>query len=245
MTWEAETIHGVIFQTPSGQTPDALQPWLRLFKSSPQSFQANPVGAPLGGTASGLVGSYNVIVVAQSGRLELILAAQPVPDGPPQNMRDMEQALATLLVYLKTLLPDTSPVRVAIVANLARRTKDMLEATGLFSADTGLRQTIPHDAQDLSFALNVRKISADSSRQLNRLCRWGTALQQYVQLKITSGMGEPSLGVQEFPAETLQIDVNSAPSAAPFTVPEASAILDEIAEEVKSLMKDGYAYLSA
>lgn len=242
MTWQAETLHAVVFHIPAGETPDAFQPWLSVFKAPPQNFQTNPVGSPPGGTASGLIGSYQVLLTANPGRVELVLGATPTSDGPPGLIRDVDQAIATLVLYAKELLKGYSANRVAVVLTLVQRTGSSREAAEVFARETKL-PGIPPDALDLGFSVNVRKSFKDSSRTMNRLCRWGTTIQQLVAVQITIGSGEPSLGVQQFPAATLHIDANSLPSDQGEQVTTTAKLIDELAEEVKGILGSGYDYL--
>lgn len=239
MKWAAESIHAVVFRVPTGETPDALQPWLRMFETPPQSFQRNPSGQPPGSIATAPVGDFQVTVSAQTGRQEIILAQPPVGDQPPSPIVDVDAATSIIADYFKKLLTGDSVVRIALVLNLSKRFPDAGQAVASFKADSKLAD-IPSDATDLQFAVNVRKRFASSPVQMNRLCKWGTATQQFIMMQLAPGGTAPSISVREFPAETLQIDINSHQGDGHIGPDRVGPMFDELVSEAFLIMSQGY-----
>lgn len=239
MKWAAESIHAVVFRAPTGETPDALQPWLKVFGDSPGSFQRNAADQSPGSVASATVGEFQATISAQTGRQELILAPAPSGDQPPAPIENVEAALSVLGGYTKKMLGVEPVVRVALVLNLSKRHPDLYQAVEGFKVDSRLSD-LPGDAMDLQFAINVRKPFVSHVAQMNRLCRWGTATQQFITMQLAPGGLGPSMFVREFPAETLQIDVNSHPQERHLAPDRAVTMFDELVAEALLIMAQGY-----
>ena len=234
-------MHGVVFHAPSGETPDALQAWLRLVGNAPQSFQSNQPGMPPGGTAVGQVGAYQFMVAAQVGRYELVLSPTAVGDAPPAPTAQIDDIVQVLAAYMPKLMTSAGSglLRVAVVLNLSKRTDTLDIAVSEFKKDTKLTD-IPANASDLQLAINVRRRFSNLPFDMNRLCRWATGVQQFFTMQLTVGTVGPALAVQEFSTETLQIDVNSAPQAGQLPLESATAMFNELVAEALILTSQGY-----
>lgn len=243
MTWHADSVHAVTFFNPVG-APDALQPWLRMFRDPPSSFNSNGPNMPPGATASGLIGAYQVTISANVGRLEVALSPPGTQNERPQGIVKVHEALDVLKGYAGQLLDVISPVRLAIVANLARRADSAAQAAQALRQDLPPLNLVPEDATDLQLALNIRKDFANLGSEQNRLCRWSTGVQQIYTMQMTVGAAEPSLALQEFHAEVWSVDVNTgAPSGATSNLTPAS--FAALADEASTIIRNGYEYLVA
>ena len=244
MTWLAESIHFVVFSTPS-PTPEAFNPWLRVFGSPPPNLQQNQPGTPPGGQASGVVGPYAVTINVQPGRTELVLTPSEANGPAPGVFDDTNDPLTTLKSYAEKLATKISVLRLAIIINLSEQAADGVAAGKIF--ENNLKAVpVPPGAVDLAYALNVPCDSPVPGTAINRLCRWGTGVRQVVQVQMNSfAAGSiPQFTVSENHAAFLNIDVNTAPRSVPFAPGEVTALVAALDGEGRAIISEGLERLS-
>lgn len=245
MNWLADSLHCVVFSQPTMAVPDALQPWLRLFGSAPQSYQQNLQGAVFGSMSSGTIGQYQISIAAQPGRMELAILPipYPAPDASLPVIRDIATAFAVLQGYSDTLLETGGAIRVALILNLSGQTADAETAKEKFKQSIHY-ENLPTGATDLSFALNIRTpislpTHTATGLEMNRVCRWGTSMHQLVQVQVGVGGPAPTV-VKETHVVTLQLDLNTIPRQVPFLIDEARAVFAALVAEARHLISEGY-----
>lgn len=241
MTWLAESLHAVFFVNPAAASPDALQPWLRIFGSPPQSYQSSPPGGPQTANSQGLIGEYNVVISSQIGRTEVAVSSAPNQGDLPKGIEDYQTALSTLKGYGSKLYPEAT-TRVALVANFSRIAKDAGEAEAFLRADVPLLSQLTLAASDVQFGLNIRKDVAELGTAQNRLVRWSTAVQQIYLMQVTMGSAEPTMVVQEKHVELMTIDINSGNVSNPNEL-LTSKVLHHFCDEAAQIVSGGYSYL--
>jgi hypothetical protein len=245
MTWSAQSLQFVLFTAPKPGQPDALQPWLKLFNSSPQNYQQAPAGAPqVQSNASAMIGNFNVMVGAMPGRFDVILTSSDAPSNTPPLIGDVQAALRTLVAYAHQFLAFQPAQRLAIVANLIEEAADQDAAVKRFKELAG-GINVPNGGTDLALQVNVPKIDAAIGHQINRLCRWQTQLLQMVTLHLDASTGQGSPLVQTSHAMGVMIDVNTAPAVVDFEQNKATNIVNALAAEVEQIMSGGYDYVAA
>lgn len=242
MSWRAGSLHYVVFSQPLAGIPDALQPWMHIFGGPPQAFQQLPGSIP-GAQASGIVGDYQVVLVAQPGRLELILLPPEQAQSSLGFIADRQAALTALREYARKLGSPQKAVRVALILNAFKPMATAAAAAEDFRRNTRLAH-IPAEATDLLLALNVRKTIPGLAISMNRLCKWGTGEQQLIQMQASSGAA-PSVTVERFYASTIQLDLNTVPEQAPASAEQADQIFGRFIEEAEKLLSIGYEHLAA
>ncbi len=245
MVWSAQGLQFALFTALKPGQPDALQPWMKLFQSSPQNFQGAAPGTPQS-SASGVIGDFQVSVSAMPGRFDLTVSAQQgappsvTGSGPPM-IGDVGAALKILVQYAKQLLEFQPAQRLAIVANLAEVVQGPEDALAL-AADLVGGMSIRAGASDFAFQLNVPKADAATGQPINRVCRWQTQVAQIITMGI--GPGGPSApAVQSTHVVGLTLDINTVPGHVDFEKDKAVAIVDALATEVEQIISGGYAYV--
>lgn len=245
MSWSAQSLQFVLFTTPKPSQPDALQPWLKLFNSSPQNYQQAPAGAPQSQShASATIGDFNVMVGAMPGRFDLVLSSSEAPTDTPPLIEDVQTGLSTLLTYSKQFLEFQPAQRLAIVANLIEQSVDQAAAVARFKELTG-DLNVPLGGTDLALQMNVPKEDADSGQQMNRLCRWQTQLLQMVRVHIDASTGTGNPLVTTAHAMGLMIDVNTVPSTVDYERGKALNIVKSLAAEIEHIISGGYDYVAS
>jgi len=242
MAWAAESLHCVLMSQGQLGVPDALQPWLRTFGGAPQSFQQLPPEVGGGAHATGTVGIYQATIMAQQGRLELILSARRPPTSQtPPVIVDIQPALTALRLYGTSFVGGQTPMRLALIANFSEQVADQAAATAEFARQSRLT-TIPPNSADLVFAMNIRMDLPVSGVQVNRICKWSTGVQQIVQFQVGPGAA-PGLRAQEFYMVSLQLDLNTVPQQAFFDSQQTAQIFDGLVTECEILYADPYGRL--
>lgn len=252
MAWSAQGLQFALFTALKPGHPDALQPWIKLFQSSPQNFQGAAPGAPqLQSSASGVVGDFQVSIGAMPGRFDLTVSAQGgppsggpplMPGGAPPMIDDIGGALRVLVLYAKQLLEFQPAQRLAIVANLAEIVPGPEEALAR-AADLVGGVNIRAGATDFAFQLNLPKVEAATGQALNRVCRWQTQIAQIITMGIgPSGPSAPA--IQSTHVVGLTLDINSVPGHVDFEKDKAVAIVDALASEAEQIISGGYAYVT-
>ena len=242
MTWAAESLHCVLFSQVSPGIPDALQPWLRTFGGNPQSFQQLPTQGGGGAHATGTVGNYQGTIVAQAGRLELILSSSSQSANAPPVIDDIRSAVTSLHHYIPQFAAGETPIRVAMLVNLSKRVVDETMAAREFGRETHLND-LPPGSRDLTFALNIPRPSPIQGVDINRICKWSTGVQQMLQFQIGVGGAAPGLVTQSFVVISLHLDLNTTPRQNPFTAQQTLQLCDHLVDESRALIVDAHGHL--
>lgn len=243
MNWAADLVQAVIFSPPTGETQDALQPWLRLFSSSPQSFMSGDQATPGASVAGGVVGDFNVQIAAQPGRLEIVLRA-PERAGEPARISAIKHAVNSATAYAKQLSKSNHTVlRIAVVASLSKTFSNKSEAQKAFFSETGI-VGLPQGSSDLQFGLNSPKDFQSDKITLNRLLRWMTVDNQILELKLAQGSSAPSLNVKDIPTLNWLVDVNTAIGIL-LDQDRIADYFDMAVDEFNQLLEGGYGYIRA
>ncbi|QIK77754.1 hypothetical protein G7077_01325 [Sphingomonas piscis] len=242
MSWLVESIVAVAFHEPAGDgTPDALQPWLRAFKSNPQNFQSSIPGQAASATAIGSVGELQAAVTAQLGRLELGLTSLTRNDDGLSHIGDLETALQVLRSYFLLMIEPLRHQRLAVVLNAAQRVGSQAEALERLRSEVRLGEDLPSSAIDIQFRFNIQR-SLETGVTINRLATWGVGTQQIFVMQVTPGSVAPSATIKEHHATVLNIDVNTSP-ATPTTDADVGSLFEELISDARALVESGYAYL--
>lgn len=246
VSWTAETLHAVTFYPPMAETPDALQPWLKAFGTSPQSLQTSSAGSPPMSTAGGVVGDFNIEIIAQIGRIEIVLRSSEQNQIHPPSIGNITLAAQVLKEYSKKIFsPYANVLRVAVVGNLIQifENKDSSKPTELFIYNTKIKN-IPTASSDLQFGLNISRQLGKNNVKFNRLCRWATTVGNLVEFKMNTGSNNPTMNVVLIPTINWMIDVNSDASAS-----IESSIIEDLFDssfnEFIAIFEGGYEYLIA
>lgn len=246
MVWSAQQLQFVLFTAPKPGQPDALQPWLKLFKSTPQNYQQSGPGAPQPtASASGVIGNFNVTVGAAPGRFDIILTSSDntaEPDRPPL-ISDIEAGLGSLVAHATKFLEFEPSIRLALVTNLSEPVADLAASADKFRQLAG-GLDFPPGATDLALQLNVRKTDPESGREVNRLCRWQTQLLQSFVVHFDGAFGQGAPIVKSTHAIGATFDINTVPSQAQFERDEALAVVKFLEAETSRVISGGYEYVT-
>jgi hypothetical protein len=233
MDWPCQAVQVAIFGTQTTAKPDALIPWMRVFKGSPDGFSSAVAGMPGASTAHGVIGNLHAVINFAHDRMDLILSAPPTgasADSPPL-ISDFEDALGVAISQGAELANGYQGNRFAVVGTFMSVHDSMAEANQALATELP-RLQIPDDCWDPSYQMNIRKTLPEIGLA-NRLRRWSVGTIQMVQVQVgpTGASLLPSQAAK-FVANAM-IDVNSVPENPPQGDPVR--ILSALAGEMKSL----------
>lgn len=246
MPWQAGALQAVLFleQTGVPAAPDALQPWLQVFRVSPQSYQQNPPGGPLVAQASGTLGNFQAALQAQPGRFDLTLTPLNTPGAELPLIADVASALEVLTLHAHRLIEGKAVVRAACVLQLAQRVGSPEEGVSLVKTHVPL-EAVPANATEIEIAFNIRKrLRSIDGLEMNRLCRWNTGIQQLFQVQINLDGTSRAVASNAINIVGFSVDVNSVPQSTPFEVSRTVLVFDELVDEARRIMMEGYEGLS-
>lgn len=249
MPWSADSLSCVLFlPVPLTAAPDAYQAWQRTFGGGPQSYQQNTPGGIPGNQAMAAMGEYQMMIAAQPGRTELTLlpikhnpiGAQSAITANPELLApaipDWRAALDFLLSHTARFLAGQTAARVALLVNLSEKARSQAEAGVLFRQATR-SDVFPPGSSELTLGFN--SVAEAAGVGINRLCRWGTGIQNVVVMQGAVGVA-PVAQVVELHAAYFTVDVNTMPRPAPFTVQQTIPLFDALAAEAKTIILEGY-----
>jgi hypothetical protein len=240
MSFQADSIQGVIFVTPGSSQEDALKLWDHVFPGdTPDGFNRNTSLPSLQSSATGMRAGYSVTVTAQVGRIDLVLGGQLQPGispfaGPPR-IADVEGSAKVVAHYLQQLLPFTSAIRMAMVLELGQTIEPGSEATVL--QETAPQVPFPPGSTDLQFQFNKRRnFVCAPELQMNRLYNLNSGIFQF----FSAGLGtKPGMTSLSTPYVGMKIDVNSAQESV-LPGDKAAAVADELLAEVMAILNEGF-----
>jgi hypothetical protein len=245
MTLEADAVKFVLFAAIPA-TQNILSLWQNASGGSlPQSFQQpQQLGAPA--LAQGTYGLFSAALIAQPGRIELALTANPLPLGKPDTIKDINAALVSGANAIKRIATQLSVNRIGLIIESTESMSDNAASIARLVREFPFLK-LPQGASDLTFQLNS-KLAARSARntEVNRLCKWSTATKQVLQFQLGIG-GSNSQGatvVSSTPVFGFTIDLNTFGNSADFSGAEVDELTDELVGEAQKLMEKGYAHLA-
>ncbi|MCC4299355.1 hypothetical protein [Aurantimonas coralicida] len=243
--WTAESVHCVLFSPPHLGGGDAYQPWLKLFGTSPASFQQSAPNMPRGSSqASGSVGDFHIAIITMPGRLELLI-------GPSdQNLNEAfpvipnpSEALKLVQEYAGRLAGDSEVLRIGVIVNVVEHVRTAQDAVAQFASAVPVRD-IPSRARDLSFSVNFRRPSALPDWEINRLARWSVSTKQLMQMSASGGGAITPGPTVEQEAFNLQVDVNTVLRQQPLPHDRIKHVLEELAQEADAILSSGYEHVT-
>lgn len=243
MSLEADAVKYIVFTNAS--TPhNVLALWQDAFGGTlPQGFQQpQQLGAPA--FAHGTSGAFRAALVAQSGRLELALTANPVASGQPGTIKDIHDAIVHGSIIAKAIMHKVPVNRIALVVEATETVPDNAAAVARLLAELPFLK-LPSDASDLLFQVNS-KLSTQVAHnvEMNRICKWITGTKQTFQMQVggTSTSQKPIV-LYSTPIYGFTIELNTSGNVNDLTSTECDTITDKLVDEAKQLLTGGYAYL--
>lgn len=237
----------VAFTHPGIVLPDASALWNKLYGTPPQSFShfVEPIpNSPPGTMAQGALTSGQGSLSVQMGKIEFTIS--PFEMGDPNSLpliRDYKACLEEGLHAISKI--DFSILRVAIVIEAIAECTNSVDAKKYLAKDIQLVANLPDDAIDISFSMNRR--SQIGHVLINRLARWSIGLAQFYQFQVMPGsVAAAPVAVSEHHFAQLTVDINTAPlpSALPLPTSELPKIWEGLANEARTIISNGYAYLA-
>ncbi len=244
MPWRVDSIQAVAFNAPTtGQSPDALAVWQQLFQAGPDMFNRGQ-GAPAPvSTASGSIGSTQVTVTCQLGRVDIAISGSTdnPSEGPPA-ISDRESALASASEYLRLVATECSAFRVALVVGLSEQV-DANEVPQHLAAAAGV--AFPASSADCIYQFNLKRpFKSIPEMQMNRITTWASGIQQMISITVgqnspPSGPAISPLAVRSIPIINWKLDFNSASAPNASVLPNIDAVVAELASEMLSIVQNG------
>ena len=231
------------------QSASIIEDWLTLSGGSfPQQYQqASGTGGQ--SVARGEIGGVSVTLAASPGRTDLILSAPTPEGGAPQVLpvlKDVDGTL-TLASELFGKLPLRGEVRkVALVLELSKRVTNQYEAAQLLQKDVPFI-TVEKNSIDLLYQVNLQKSSKTRNDvNINRLCRWATAVKQLLQIGFVpnSPSAEQNIVLSE-PVYSVVLDLSTAPEDINIAARDLYSFISELANEAHQIIGGGYEYLAS
>lgn len=233
-----QALHVVVFFAGFPAAANAAALWGAHFTEPYSGYQP---GTPVS-VAQGVEGGFAFEVHHHPNRFDLIMRLAPEGPGPAKGVSDLRKFADVLLPKVLAMASGAVVVRVGLVTNFLSSANDQAAANRMFAAAVS-NNSIPEGASDLSFQINTRRSStAQPGLELNRLCRWSTAvgMEMIFHLSPTGPVALPS-GPQAW-ALDFAMDINSAPENRP-DVSTLNALLEELVGEAETLQKEGLARL--
>jgi len=246
VSWQALSLQCVLFSQAQAGLPDALQPWMQLFGAPPLSYQQGPPGGPPQSQATGVVGVYQVIIIAQLGRLEAALSVAPTAGVAFPAIEDIGTGLITLREHAHKLIGLKEGLsRLALLVHLVKQTGSAKASNEDVCRNVKL-PSLPDNATDVEFALNVRRpLPVSNNLEINRVCRWSSQVHQLFQVQVRPDGVSQSARVNEMHMSSLQLDLNTVPMEAPLPPAVTLQVFDALVDEAKALIFEGYDRLAA
>jgi len=241
MALEADAVRIVLFEAPSIPA-NVLDLWQRVMGAPPQGFQQPP--QPGAAIATGNIANLQGALILQPGRLELNLTSPgSAGGGPPTGIADVAAAVSRAASLGRKLLGARRANRIGLVIELSESAIDAAGAVARFLRELPFLQ-VPPDASDLLFQINRQVTSSVPGVNINRLCRWGTAVKQTVQMQLPTDAPTQSLVLSSTHVLTIAFDVNTTPHQNPYTGKQSNTLLAELVQQSSQLMSKGYAQLT-
>jgi hypothetical protein len=225
MDWPCQALQIVLFGAQPTPKPDALIPWMKVFKSSPNGFNSAGPGKP--SAAYGVSENLQFVMQAAPDRLDLVVTAPASDsDGGPPLITDFDEALRLATLRGIDLAVGYPTIRYAVIGtfmSIVDTREEANKALGVELPQIGF----PIDCWDPSYQLNVRK-ELPGIGPVNRLRRWSGGILQMIQIQF--GAASPT----SFPATNpkfiaaAMIDVNTPPESSP--TGDAGHILGALAD---------------
>lgn len=230
-----------VWFTPGGikaSAGDLYQAFHREQAATTQSFTAAGVSI-----ASGTKGSCHLKIQVSPGRIDYVLESTPLgvqstqlplAPRPLSLLSDIGTTVDEFLVTCdQACVTIKDALRVALLANTARKADSQARANEIFAAQT--KFSLPFDdATDLLFQIN-RKTSLTSvpDVEINRFMKWAAVLVHTLTL---TNMGPPSTPVaNSLNLVTLSVDINTMSTGSILSADQQRSIFNEIAAEAKRL----------
>lgn len=225
---------------------DLLRLWSENLKGQTTNYSQHPSGASA--VIAGFLDEEFCQITLHPGRVEILAGKRDVEtNANPRPFSDFGPSLTIAKRIFSEVAIKMDVHRVAIVMELFEKqptTSDALDR---------IRRELPFldlrsDDDDISFQVTRRVRSAAlPSITINRLCRWGTAVQQMLQFEVQASSGENSHGVAKVinsqSVFTAFYDINCIPREEPLTHADACDLLTELGEKMSALVEGGYAAL--
>ena len=236
----ADTIVAGLFPLYGTRSDNASSLWAFIFEDDgPDGYQRTTNSPSLHSTANGIREGYNVVISAQTGRIDITLTAAISDDADVSSdvprIGDVEAACAFSEHLLSKLVQKIHPARLAHLCELAR-------SVGEGEEDEVSRQILksirlPNDAGDLSFRINRRRhFETVPDLEMNRILQLSSGRAGFAKMQPTE------IDPRQFtmiPFVGLKIDVNTAPE---YRVPEGRAndTVNEVFEEAAILRAEKF-----
>lgn len=240
MIWSAQSLTAVIFTLPVPVTGSAFDIFRDIFGHAPKTFNDSEQISGPSSHATGPTDYGTVRVTLQLGRVDIVLSPIENPQGPTaglQLLQDVNGGLSFLLGLAQKGCLILSPIRLAMIGNLALQATDVTDALHLFREATKLH-SIPDAASDAQFGFNLRKPMNLAGWDMNRLRNWGMGKMQWMQMSM--GPAGPSHKVVDGTHfATLTADINTVPRRGTFFDSEtASQAFAELASELRQIISE-------
>ena len=230
MDWPCQALQVALFGVQPSVKPDALIPWMRVFKGSPGGFNSAGSGTP--STAHGVSGNLHYLLQVAPDRIDLVVNAPPTQnqDAPP-IIGNFDEALEAATLRGIELAAGYPTVRYAVIGTFMSVVDTREESNAALVLEVP-QANFPADCWDPSYQLNMRKELAGVG-PVNRLRRWSGGMVQMIQIQIGAGAPTPLPAISPKFIATAVIDVNTTPENPPQG--DAEHILKALADELKSL----------
>ena len=248
MALELDVARVVRFDRAS-QSASIIEDWLALSGGTfPQQYQqANGAGGQ--SVARGEISGVSVTLAVSPGRTDLILSA-PTPEGVAPKvlpvLKDVD-GVVNLAGELFAKLPVKGEIKkVALVLELSKRVLNQYEGAQLLKIDVPFI-VVQDNSIDLLYQVNLQKYSETrNGLNLNRLCRWSTAIKQLMQIGISpnSQSAEQSIILSE-PVYSGVLDLSTAPDDANISAEDLPSFVRELSNEARLIIGGGYEYLAS
>lgn len=245
MAWETQGVRFVLYSQQLHTLPEAAEVWKSILPGrEPDSVQRNMNVAPgvTQSLAGGPVRGLNFTVTVQPTRLDLFVGRPDIwITGSNTKTATLDDLLEPVSVYGKKLVEAHRAIRLAVVADSVDEARDWSESADKFKAAMPQIQ-LPEVARELAFSLNAtRSFTSADQVTMNRLCKWETALFQFMAMPVTgpSGMSPAQFAPQKH-ALALQTDLSSEIRSSALESEHATAILAELLDETRLIVEQGY-----
>lgn len=233
-----ESFHTVAFFAGFAPVPDASKLWSQHF-SAPYSNFNRPSAAV--SVVTGEMDGLLIELQLHSNRLDLITRPKAQTNGPPPVTPDLRMLSDSAVAWITPMLSTLTVVRQATIANHSQEVSDVAAAAGRMTQILPTLPLKPTD-QDISFQVSRRKPSSvQSGLQINRLCRWTTAIGVEFVIPFAGGVASPVSGKEHYMVEEV-LDVNTHPDERP-NPDLIPSIYEELISEIERIHETGLSAL--